>query len=267
MLDRFRRARLISLPLAPLLVAIFGWFLVKHRTEIGWLDELERTTRGFVTGNFVLSALAIVIVVLVILVTGRIRLDDVGVNRDYLGRGAGVVAMIWGAAQIIGVLPRVVANRPVLLDSEFEYGSRWEMGGQFLAALGNATLGEIVFRGFLLVQLYLLFNAGDPDEKKGTWWATGLTVVAAALTSLPRTLPYPSLEIAALDQASLLLGGIFLCWLYLRTRNLFFVIGVHALLVAPSPIVAGPQGGGAWYQPLIVAILATLWALLWPRRD
>jgi hypothetical protein len=62
-------------------------------------------------------------------------------------------------------------------------------------------------------------------------------------------------------------GGGFLSWLYLRTRNNFFVIGVHALLLAPSPVVAGPRGGGAWFHPLVVAILATVWALLWPRRD
>jgi hypothetical protein len=80
-------------------------------------------------------------------------------------------------------------------------------------------------------------------------------------------LPYPSLELAATDQGVLLLGGLLLSWLYLRTRNLFFVIGVHALLLAPSPVVAGPRGGGGWYQPLVVAVLASLWALLWPRKD
>jgi membrane protease YdiL (CAAX protease family) len=174
---------------------------------------------------------------------------------------------IWGASQVIGVLPRVVANRPVLLDHDFEYGSRWELAGQFLSALGTATMEEIALRGFLLVQLYLLLNREDRDEEKGMTGAAIITVIVSNLVLLARTLPYPSLEVAATDQAILCLGGFFLCWLYFRTRNLFFVIGVHALLLAPSPVVAGPRGGGGWYQPLVVAILAALWALLWPRRD
>ena len=232
-----------------------------------WLSVATTATRGLITGGFLLSLAAVAILLLLIVLVGRIKLDDAGLHRDYLGRGIGVVAMIWGASQVIGVIPRVVANRPVLLNQDFEYGSRWEIGGQFLSALGNATLEEIAFRGFLLVQLYLVLNRNNRDETAGTGWATMITVLVACLATLPRTLPYPSLQVAATDQAVLLAGNLFLCWLYLRTRNLFFLIGVHALLLAPSPVVAGPRGGGAWYQPLVIAILATVWALLWPERD
>lgn len=232
-----------------------------------WLGIVEHATRGVITQTFIFSLGAIAIVVLVIILVGRIRLEDAGLHRDYLGRGIGVVAMIWGASQVIGVLPRVVANRPVVLDRAFEYGSRWELAGQFLTALGTATLEELAFRGFLLVQLYLLVNRGNRDDERGALAATIITVVIANLAMLPGILPYPSRDIALADQGIFLLGGLFLCWLYLRTRNLFFVIGVHALLLAPASVVAGPRGGGAWYQPLVIATLATLWALMWPKRD
>lgn len=267
MFHRFRRAHPLSLALPPLLVAVFGYAVARKLVDPEWLRTLERATRGVITTEFVLSLAAIAALLLLIPLVSRIKLDDVGLNRDYLGRGIGVVAMIWGAAQVLGVLPRVVANRPVLLDRGFEFGPRGEMAGQFLTALGNATFEEIAFRGFLLVQLYLLFNRENQGEVAGSGWAAIVTAVVANLAMLPRTVPYPSLEFAATDQAILLLGGLFLCWLYLRTRNLFFVIGVHALFIAPSPVVAGPRGGGDWYQPLVIAILATLWALLWPKRD
>lgn len=267
MFQRFRRASPLSLPLPPILVALLGYLGARKLFDLEWLNAMETATRGAVTAGLVMSLAGIAILLAVIVLAGRVQLDDVGLHRDYLGRGVGVVAMIWGASQVIGVLPRVVANRPVLLDHDFEYGSRWELAGQFFSALGNATLEEVAFRGFLLVQLYLLLNRNNRDEEAGMAWAAIITVIVANLAVLPRTLPYPSLEVAATDQAILLLGGLFLCWLYFRTRNLFFVIGVHALLIAPSPVVAGPRGGGAWYQPLVVAILATVWGLLWPRRD
>ena len=267
MLQRFRRAHPAFLVFPPVLVAAFGYVVARKLIQVEPLALVERASRGVVAEAFVLCVAAIAILVLGILLVGRIKLDDIGLNRDYLGRGIGVIAMIWGASQVIGVLPRVVANRPILLDHDFEFGSRWELAGQFLTALGNATLEEVAFRGFLLIQLYLLFNPGDKDDETGAGWATIGTVLVTNLAMLPRVLPYPSRDIAVTDQGILLLGGIFLCWLYLRTRNLFFVIGVHALLLAPSPVVAGPRGGGDWYQPLVIAALATLWALLWPRRD
>jgi membrane protease YdiL (CAAX protease family) len=241
--------------------------MARRLFDVEWLRTVERATRGVITPAFVWSLIAIGVLLLILRMAGRIRLDDVGLNRDHLGRGIGVVAMIWGVSQVIGVLPRVVANRPIALAHDFEYGSRWDMAGQFLTALGNASLEELAFRGFLLVQLYLLFTRNSRDEASATGWATIGSVVAANLAMLPAVLPYPTREIAATNQAILLLGGGFLSWLYLRTRNLFFVIGVHALLLAPSPVVAGPRGGGAWFHPLVVAILATVWALLWPRRD
>jgi hypothetical protein len=265
--QRFRQAHPLSLVLPPVLVALFGYALARKMVDPEWPGIAESATRGVITREFVLSLVAIGVLLLLIPLASRIKLDDVGLHRDYLGRGIGVVAMIWGASQVIGVLPRVVANRPVLLDRDFEFGSRWEMAGQFLTALGNATFEEIAFRGFLLVQLHLLINRGDRNDEGRSAWAAIITAVVANLAMLPGTLPYPSLEIAATDQGILLLGGIFLCWLYLRTRNLFFVIGVHALLIAPSPVVAGPRGGVDWYQPLVVAVLAALWALLWPSRD
>lgn len=36
-------------------------------------------------------------------------------------------------------------------------------------------------------------------------------------------------------------GGFFFCWLYLRTQNLFFVIGVHALVNRPTRLLALPE--------------------------
>ena len=265
--ERHRRAHPISLLIPPLLVAGFGYAVTHKLINMAPLEIVESTTRGVVTANFVLCLVAMMVLLLLVLLAGRIGVGDVGLNRDYLGRGIGVVAMIWGASQIIGVIPRVVANRPVLLDQDFEYGSRWDLAGQFLNALGAATLEEVAFRGFLLVQLYLLFNRNSGDGETGVTGATLLSVLIADLATLPRALPYPSRDIAATDQAILLISSLFFCWLYLRTRNLFFVIGVHALLLAPSPIVAGPRGGGSWYHPLVIAILATLWALLWPKRD
>jgi membrane protease YdiL (CAAX protease family) len=250
--QRYRRSWPLFLPVPPLLVAALSYGLTRNLVRESWI---------------VLPLAALVVLSLLVVAAGRIKLEDVGFNRDYVGRGLGVVAMIWVASQVIGVLPRVVAEQPVVLDRAFEYGSRLEIGRLFLAAFALAAVEDVALRGFLLAQLYLLFNGDSADGEKGIGWALAITAVVSCLVTLPRTLPYPTMELAAIDLGVVLAGSLLLGWLYLRTRNLFFVIGVHALLVAPTPVVAGPRGGGTWFQPLVVAILATLWALLWPRRD
>ena len=231
------------------------------------MNLLESATNGLVSSRFLITLLALGLALAIILLIGRIRLDDLGLDPDYLGRGIGIVVMIWAAAQVIGVIPRVVANRPVALDPVFEHGSRWDLAGGLIAGLSTASLEEIVFRGFLLIQLYLLLSRGRDKSGPALTTATVIVLAVTSLVSLPTLLPYASTRAVIESQAVLLATGLFLTWLFVRTRNIFFVIGVHALLLAPTPIVAGPHRGGAWYHSMVIALLATIWALLWPRRD
>ena len=267
MFDRYRRARPAALPLPPLLLAGFAMVASGAAANSEVLRLLTEVTRGIVTPVFLLSLLALGVILSIVILIGGIGLDDVGMDRDYVGRGVGVTVMIWAAAQVVGVLPRVVANRPVLLDREFEFGSRLDLVGRFLESLGNATLEEVVLRGFLLVQLYLLFHGGAGPERRGVASAVAITLVVTALVALPGALPYPSWRSALIHQGTLLGVGLFLSWIYFRTRNLFFIIGVHTLLLAPTPIVAAPRHGEELYHAAVIGTLATVWALLWPRRN
>lgn len=267
MFERVRQARPLSLPLPPLFVAAVGWLAASHLAMARWPAVLETATRGVITPLFLASAAGVGLVLLATLLVGRIGLDDLGLDPDYVGRGIGIVVMIWAAAQVVGVIPRVVANRPVALDPVFEAGSRWELAGKFLDALGTASLEEIAFRGFLLVQLYLLFlrKRGKPHTAIG--YAIVVVLLIAGLASLGWRYPYESTRLGVESQAVVLATGLFLTWLFIRTRNIYFVIGIHTLLLAPTPVVAGPSGGGHWYQPLVIGILASVWTLLWPRRN
>ena len=267
MFDRYRRARPVALPLPPLLLAGFALVVSGAAASSGVLQLVEKATRGIIAPVFLLSLIAIGVLLSLIVLVGGIGLDDVGLDRDYVGRGVGVTVMIWAAAQVVGVLPRVVANRPVLLDREFEFGSRLDILSRLVESLGIATLEEVAVRGFLLVQLYLLFHGGAGPDRRGVIPALLISLLAANLAALPAALPYSSWRTALLDQAALLGLGLFLSWVYLRTRNLFFIIGVHALLLAPTPIVAAPRQGEGIYHAVVIGTLASVWALLWPRRN
>jgi membrane protease YdiL (CAAX protease family) len=65
-----------------------------------------------------------------------------------------------------------------------------------------------------------------------------------------------------MDQGWLVVWGCVYCWLYARTGNLWFVIGVHSLANVRMMIVAAPEIAN--YLPLS-QMLGVCLALIWDR--
>ena len=266
MFDRHRRARLFTLPIPPIILALLV-LLPYANTTRGWLPELADLTHGVVTPVLVTSLVALGVMLVVVFGAGKVRPDDLGLDRDGLARGVGITLMIWAATQVAGVLPRVVAEDPVAIHRSWLHGS-WSLNvGHFLGALGFATVIEVALRGFLLVQLYLLFHREPKNPYQGLAWATIVTVILGNVVMLPVMLPTESSRTLVLQQAIVAGVGLYMSWIYVRTRNLFFTIGVLTLILAPTPVVAGLRGEPSWFFPAVVAFVAGIWVLLWPRRE
>lgn len=251
MFDRHRRARLFTLGLPPLILALLVLFDRGKPASTTWLG----------------SAIALGVMLALILGAGGIKLDDVGIDRDKLARGVGIVLMTWTATQVIGVLPRVVAEDPVAIHRSWLHGSPLAIGGNLLSAFSWATLEEVALRGFLLAQLYLWFHRDPRNRMQGVFGALTLTVLVGNGLALLGGWPFPSTHDLLLNQAIAAGMGLYLGGIYLRTQNLFFVIGVHTLILAPTPVVAGLRGEPAWFFPIVGGAVSAVWVLLWPRRD
>lgn len=251
MFDRHRRARLFTLAFPPLLLA--GLVLFNH-------GKPQETV-------WPASAVTFALMLVVILGAGGLRVDDVGLDRDMLARGVGITLMTWAATQVIGVLPRVVAEDPVAIHRSWLHGAALVNGGNLLTAFCAATLEEVALRGFLLVQLYLLFHRDPKDPTQGVFGAVALTMLAGNAIALLGSWPTGPTRELLVGQAIAAGIGLYLCWIYLRTRNLFFAIGVHTLILAPTPVVAGLRGEPGWFFPIVVGAVAAVWVLLWPRRE
>ena len=251
MFDRHRRARRFTLGFPPLILALLVLFNHTRTQETGWPASL----------------VALAAMVAVIVGAGGIKLDDVGLDRDMLAHGVGITLMTWAATQVIGVLPRVVAEDPVAIHGSWLHGSALTIGGNLLTALCAATLAEVALRGFLLVQLYQLLHRDPKDSTQGVFGTVALTLVVGNAIALLDIWPADSTRQLLLTQAIAAGIGLYLSWIYLHTSNLFFAIGVHTLILAPTPVVAGLRGEPGWFFPIVVAAVAAVWVLLWPRRD
>ncbi|ARA94478.1 MAG: CPBP family intramembrane metalloprotease [Bacteroidetes bacterium] len=191
-----------------------------------------------------------------------LRLRDLGLDRRHLLNAAIFVTLLWGLKQIaLWLATRVfapVAPDPWLLR---HLGDAAFWGRLVEVWFGAALFEEVFYRGFLLMQLFLLAEHRWPHRRGLT---LGLSVVLTqayfGLNHLQAGVSFGlhgSMLAAYVMQVSLV--GVFLAFVFLRTGNLFLAIGIHALLNHPLPLFASSVD-----PALVVLAQAGVLLFAWP---
>lgn len=221
-----------------------GWF--NATLQAGWISIL-------------------VIAGLVIVLVGRLRPRQFGVDFSKLGAGLLYTAIVW--LVLNGIFFAAAGASFQLHATWVEMGARYKLSEFVGQIAGNALAEEIVYRGFFLTQgLFLL----RPRFERKLWlWAALAILFSAAIfavSHVPNRLwkgRYDSALAIVVDQAQLMFGGVIFGWMYLRTQNLFFVVGVHALVNRPTLLPALPE---KFFPPaLAVYALGLIAALIWNK--
>lgn len=246
------------------IVAHFGLAVVVNLVLFAGntFKPLASATGGLLTGSLVVNlAFLVVLVGVVILRRGRLRPYDVGLIPAHLPMGLVYTLGFWGAAQIVHLVVSLLTLGTVAINPEWTVNTSAMIGMILAQFVGNALFEEIAYRGFLFPQIYLHMERlrGRP------WWRLGAAILIAqtmfALSHIPNRI-YLGMTAGqiALDLLLLLGWGILYTIIYLRTDNLFLVVGVHALGNAPSTLFATSpvfEGGGAslFMYALVVLLL------------
>ncbi|MDX2139502.1 MAG: type II CAAX endopeptidase family protein [Chloroflexota bacterium] len=242
----------------------------------GTFHPLLAWTSGMVGGTLVVNAVLLVILIGgICLWFGRLRPYDVGWIPAHLGAGALATLALWAAAQVIHVLSGWLTHGQIALAPPLAAGGAVVLLGLLMGQVfGNALFEELAYRGFLFPQLYLRIH-GDGQQP---WLRFLLTLLISqtifALVHIPNRL-YLGMTISEIipDLALLTVWGVLFTLIYLRTDNLFLVVGIHALGNAPTTLFATApalQGSGA--SLLIYALAAVgvfglpLLLRAWQRR-
>jgi membrane protease YdiL (CAAX protease family) len=224
---------------------------------------VERLTNGLVQATLIFSIVrfALVIVCVIVLV-GGLKARDVGLQWQKLPSGALVVFGVWIVMQIVGMLPGLVASGQVALSSYWTWDRVPAITGELIAQfLGNAFVEEVIFRGFLATQVYLMLKAWTSGQGRLLTAAVLVSQLIFALSHIPQRIAagYSPLSVL-LDLLVVWVTGILFAVLYLRTGNIFIAVGVHALVNAPVTVVALPSQATA---KLLLLILSLLLILVW----
>lgn len=197
-----------------------------------------------------------------ILWLGKLRLADVGVTPDRLWAGLVLTTAVWALAQAVGLFLGLAESGTVRFHPDWaDQGSTALLTRLLSQVMAVALIEEISYRGYLLPQLYLKMAAWWPHRRElRLALALLLSQSLFALLHLPFLL---SVGVSASDLPLVVpvigVFGLFFSAVYLRTNNLFFAMGIHALVTAPTPLFSpGEIAAG----PIIAATVGLL--LLWP---
>jgi membrane protease YdiL (CAAX protease family) len=146
-----------------------------------------------------------------------------------------------------------------------QFGALAVLGNLLGQFFGNALYEETVWRGVTLPQFYRRCAKRLPAKRDLSMAALIAALVISqglfALRHIPvRIWNRFTLGDLPITLAELFVTGVVFALLYLRTRNLFVVIGIHALYDAPTALLAH---GGAVALPALALVMLIL--LLWPR--
>lgn len=227
---------------------VFGVIAAANKTvseEHELLTAIYNGTSHLVTPTLLQAGFFSIFVLAILLLGGKLSLRDIGWKLEYLVPGLAATAALWIVMQLV----EVIAN--VALNGQFQFSSSWSalavatavgvLAGQ---CFGTAVSEETFFRGFLLPQLRLKFN------RMNTAVALGLAIIASQLAFSLYHLPNLILgvsgdvgtgfsDIAVQLVIDFAIGVVFAA-VYLRTGNLFLVMGIHALQNAGTSVVATP---------------------------
>jgi membrane protease YdiL (CAAX protease family) len=223
----------------------------------GGFHPLASATGGLISGSLVASLIfSGILVGVVILRMGGLRPRDVGLIPRNIPRAVLWIFGIWGAAQAVQLAAGLIEHGSVELRPEWANPAAL-LGILMAQMVGNALFEEIAYRGFLFPQIYLRL----PDSRTRLLVALLFSQSMFALAHIPNRI-YLGMTLAeiALDQVILLGCGVLYALVYLRTRNLFIVVGIHALGNAPTSLFASStlflnDGASILIYTLLIAAL------------
>ena len=245
-------------------------FFATDRFLVRPMFLIQSTTNGLIDLTF-LNTLVLFIAIVGGLLFGMAKLkpSEVGLQWSGLPSGILITVLMWITIQIVSLLLNLFAFAHVSLDQLWLVPSGTSsMLGTILFGqlLGNALFEEIVFRGFLLPQCYFRIRWLKSRPRTRILVALLISQLLFALYHIPVNLSNGTRSIQLLAILFLiLLISLLLAIVYLRTSNLFVVVGLHALNDSPTVLFSPTFLSNDLLGFILVLVFAALLLLFWPH--
>ena len=254
----------------PAPLSVLALFLLAHAAlkAVFFSDAFYRyasqpvavATGGLVTPVLLCGLVSWVVLVGVVLEgAGRLRLRELGLDARDVPNAALLLLLLWGVVQVVLAAVGQLGASPFTLNPSLDATPAVLAGRQLEALFGSGLLEEVLYRGFLLVQVFLLLRR-RMEEPRALAWAIAASSLYFGLNHLPAALRmHLDAGAIAVYLVHVALVGALFAWIYLRTGNLWLAGGAHALINYPAALFV------SWLDASLLVLVATALLLLaWP---
>lgn len=230
---------ILLLPIA-LFLYLYLWFFFIGDLQI--INTLFQYSTGLIQPTLVIMGLAIFLFIyLLIIKTLNLRYTDLGLKRDKLFKGIVLTFLLWSSVQATDALILIITQGNLHFHHIWSYNMIIDAIGSFIAQVfGNALFEEIFFRGFILTQLIVILTI-YLRKRWAVFYAIIISSIIFSLIHIPVRLYRGELQqyfniFEPGGMIALIIIGVIFALIYIRTDNLFFLIGIHTLSNAPMPL-------------------------------
>ncbi len=254
---------IIAVVLANLALVMLSQFVSPFRS-------LVHISGPWLPVTLMVAADFLLVVGVLMFAVGRLRPADIGLARRGAWNGAAFAVALWVILQLVLCVMGFGDARSLAVAGWVRETPGETLGRAFYDLSGTALFEEIVFRGFLLQQLWLKFGGANRRRRFGGFlMALVVSQGVFAASHVPERID-AGVSYAALpaDMLVLFVWGVLFSLVFVAGGNLVYSVGAHALIVAPLPIVDSSESSALIVQTSIVVWLTAigLWRWLQFRR-
>ena len=216
---------------------------------------LSPITNEIINGTLIVNLIGLAGSLFIIFIIGKHNLASIWFSKQKLKIAALLILVIWIISQIFIIVFSYYKNGEIIFIQNFNV-----ITGNIIAQLfGSSLLEEIIFRGILLIQLYLIFIA-NKSHKSTIIYSLATSAIIFVLFHIPNRVLIYTPDNLILDTISLIFGSTLLGIIFFKTKNLPFVVGFHSLMNDPSSIIVT-----SFPVQLIIFILVIIITLKWDK--
>ena len=189
-------------------------------------------TNGIINATFVANLIGLAGSLFIIFIVGKHNLGSIWFNKQKLKIAILLITSIWLISQVFIIAVSYYNTREIIFIQNFNI-----IAGNIIGQIfGNALLEEMIFRGILLIQLYLII-INKNSNRMTIIYSLAASAIIFVLFHIPNRILTYTPDNLFIDTVSLLFGSTLLGIIFLKTKNLPFVIGFHSLVNDPSNII------------------------------
>ena len=211
---------------------IFNSLLANYLFATEFLNPINYYTNEIINGTLVVNLIGLTGSLFIIFIIGKHNLASIWFSKRKLKIAILLIVSVWIISQVFIIAFSYYTTRGIIFIQNFNVIAG-NIIGQFF---GNSLLEEMIFRGILLIQLYLIFITKN-SNKITIIYSLATSAIIFVLIHIPNRILTYTPDNLAIDTMSLLFGSTLLGIIFLKTKNLPFVIGFHSLVNDPSNII------------------------------